>query len=528
MLTSVGSEQSIGRLHQDILWKIFTENTNEDEPLTTARRSSQVCRQWRTIVLQSASIWGRSIDLDDLHQKTDDWRQEVISRTGQSLLWIFGSLSPDTLHFFVPFIAQNWKRVRMLGIDDFDINPEEDRQRIWAFLEQPAPNLQMMDIALSPSGDDNAGILPACLFNDHAPALEEFIVSAATYKFAANASWLPNLRKFTLCEAFSTMEIFKILQRMPLLESLHITSSYSLQETGILNLPPINLPKLNSLTLRGHFVNFLSILESVMPSSDCGLGILGDPSVWTPVEDNGENERLQNGVMKHIIPFLTLYPPTTVHCFISEETLKFQADNAPRGHRSFYFPINLHFIDSPPVKKLISSSCFSSTQELKLGLWGPREGFNNLTLSNNTTMAVPTITCLLQTFSSITTLSTVDMVLDTLLKYPAFDPTNAFILFPALQVLKIADPHRPRSANEMAAHHRFLKYRYDVAFPISVLEIRVSEDWEAFDIDYLEEHHGLLIKWTNIPDVDGVGEYRCGDGRPEQLRFTTVKLESMK
>jgi hypothetical protein len=95
-MVALNREPSISKLGRDLLWKVFLINSDtnsrlsvestiqfneatgkrlsRDEiffiysPLTIARRSSQVCRLWRDIILSSPSLWGRIIDFDYLKQ----------------------------------------------------------------------------------------------------------------------------------------------------------------------------------------------------------------------------------------------------------------------------------------------------------------------------------------------------------------------------------------------------------------------------------------------------------------------------
>ncbi|PPQ75680.1 hypothetical protein CVT26_001858 [Gymnopilus dilepis] len=97
------SAPQVHKLPHDILLSIFFANANEADiipsdpeeeewrdpdapqhPLTTTRRSSQVCRAWRELILDSATLWGRLLDLDALHgqRANQQWREQVLRRAG--------------------------------------------------------------------------------------------------------------------------------------------------------------------------------------------------------------------------------------------------------------------------------------------------------------------------------------------------------------------------------------------------------------------------------------------------------------
>ncbi|KDR70523.1 hypothetical protein GALMADRAFT_144794 [Galerina marginata CBS 339.88] len=75
----------------DILSLIFDINAEVPsikDALTFTRIYSQVCRAWRGAALDSTFIWGKLIDLDVLDKGADEWRSEVVKRSGDSPLWI--------------------------------------------------------------------------------------------------------------------------------------------------------------------------------------------------------------------------------------------------------------------------------------------------------------------------------------------------------------------------------------------------------------------------------------------------------
>ncbi|KAF8894231.1 hypothetical protein CPB84DRAFT_1305892 [Gymnopilus junonius] len=154
----------IAKLAQNVLWHIFSMNTHHNleecvsplydlspfyrpSSLTITRLTSQVCKRWRELLLSSTSIWASSFDLDCLDQRTDEWREEVLKRTGKASLSILGALQygrPST-EFFLSILNKHWARVRNLclvvhmGVFD-DIR--------WSYLKNPAPNLEIFHVNL--------------------------------------------------------------------------------------------------------------------------------------------------------------------------------------------------------------------------------------------------------------------------------------------------------------------------------------------------------------------------------------------
>jgi hypothetical protein len=123
----------IAKLHRDLLWQIFATNATLDlpkigqefgtyssspSPLTTARHTSQVCVSWRQLIIDSPSLWGNIIDLEALQQ--DAWRNEVLLRTGNSDLSIFGDLGGEDFQhvkkFLEMLLKNHWTRIKWVHI----------------------------------------------------------------------------------------------------------------------------------------------------------------------------------------------------------------------------------------------------------------------------------------------------------------------------------------------------------------------------------------------------------------------------
>ncbi len=60
-MSAVPITSPIQRLDLDVLWHIFNINANifdDDEALETTLDTSYVCHEWRSLLLNSTSIWG--------------------------------------------------------------------------------------------------------------------------------------------------------------------------------------------------------------------------------------------------------------------------------------------------------------------------------------------------------------------------------------------------------------------------------------------------------------------------------------
>lgn len=121
-------------INDDVLLSILTMNANmfsDKQALNTTRIASQVCRQWRGLLLDTPSLWAKLIDMNGIRCAPSlEWGIELIRRSGTSPLWINANSDiiwkylkdEATLRFhsfmwYVDnFISGNWYRVQKLVV----------------------------------------------------------------------------------------------------------------------------------------------------------------------------------------------------------------------------------------------------------------------------------------------------------------------------------------------------------------------------------------------------------------------------
>ncbi|KAF9558652.1 hypothetical protein CPC08DRAFT_709483 [Agrocybe pediades] len=514
----------ISILHEDILWRIFMENVEFPDdlapwgsdvirPIVTARRCSQVCQRWRYTLLSSSSIWAKMIDLESLGQARIEWKEEVVSRAGEALIWIYGLIEWRNTSFSLPLLRTKWPRIQALSIWEYagEIHMEE-RQKIWDCLKGPVPHLRRIHIELS----DSRTAVPYPLFGDHAPLLRELHIISQAYKFPCPASWTRNLFAVTFSKAYMIKEVLDALKYMPQLVQLEIVME---DETfNRADASRIHLPHLKILQLDGNWHSNAVLLKSITPSQDCCLSRI--PSYYgLDVESFQEYE---TAAMKYIVPYFSLHRPSVLNLLFRATNFVVFEDGAPTDARCFYFPISAdraaHFpYSSVILMTLIKDGSFSDLKELKLGLWYDFTWLGSPGPAIGTLLGLSSINI----FSSITTLTTLDSVLEHLLREEFY----SYAFLPNLTILRVI----PAYLNEVQApnsdgpaYHRFVRNRNVLGPPITVLEIHLET---LHDVDYLEEHSGLFVRCFYFGR--DLGEYRCGDGRPEKLRFGTMKKEGL-
>ncbi|KAF4612968.1 hypothetical protein D9613_010893 [Agrocybe pediades] len=503
-------------LYEDLLWRIFMENvefpegfnfTKDVSPLITARRCSQVCKQWRRIFLSSPSIWGKMIDLNSLGQKTDEWRQAVLARTGEALLWVYGCMNQINAPFLLCLLQQNWCRVQAISIWKSHYIPLLMHcQGVWDCLKRPANNLERIDFTIPDSGIN----LPITLFGDHAPVLKVLHFYADTYKFKTTASWIRNLSSVTFHRAFSTEEVLRALKYMPQLVRLTVLDprreEYHVEKIAI------NLPHLEMMDVRGELAYITAILESITPSLDCCFSAM--PSYNHSGFDNAvERERYECAITKHIQSYFSHHRPTVLHIRLLDTDGIIFEDGGPADGRRFCIPIPVCPVESSSIlKTLVEIGGLSDVKELKVGLWdhfGQHESFERHIATRLSALGI---------FSSVTTLATSDRFLEHILEDDFF--VSQFLS--NLMVLKIysrpVTEQRQTLTLDPAGYHLFVRNRRTRGRPISVLEIHFRS---LYDVFYLEEHTGLIVRAFHLSQL--LEEYRCGDRQAERLCFGAME-----
>ena len=332
-------------LHRDILWNIFMLNadmdapTNPDlpynsargtrqfvfSPLTVLQCSSQVCRSWRTIILQAPSLWSRVIDMDVLRISPQKWREEVMERTGEAPLHVKGCVyeSGDE-SLFVWIISKFGARIRNL-----DVVGEPDSSNLASaisFLQYPAPCLESFKLQIDgvmPLGNSNFS-----LFSDNAPSLRSYFHTGILFNIGTH--WLSNLCNLYICSHIGLCRLLEILSRTPRLQFLKV-------ERGVLDNPRSEAPlrhatltHLKEIEIYDHLLMSVLLLDSIAPAAGCRL------CLRTPDHSNN-----QHAIMK--VEVLTI-----MEAVFSRYTQYYFTSNAPRqlsleiGHEAFIFSARLH------------------------------------------------------------------------------------------------------------------------------------------------------------------------------------------
>ncbi|KDR72227.1 hypothetical protein GALMADRAFT_766289 [Galerina marginata CBS 339.88] len=477
------------KLHDDILWRICDElncdNTVLVPRMTVLRYTSQVCTSWRRFVLSASSLWGGILDIDSLSQKTHDWREEVMSRTGQSPLCVQGYVEGGGVQeeFVIMILMSHRARIRQWNLG-FGANLSNRTEEMigWAF-QKPAPRLEYfeIDFAKHPSRFLSKKL---CLFADNAPSLRHL----SAFHFPIRPQTLLSSKamctlRFSGTNLFTAPELLRVLSCMPLLRTLEIIS-----DEDELDLPPT---------------------QEVQNMQVVALPQLLDLKI-----DAGDAARKYLTILDHLV----MEPRFNFH-FRTNRVFPYPSDIAT-GQRVLqnYFPLSIDD-EEPEELKLLMDNClilisarslflFSFTMEFLEDIADPSiflqsissvsfAGVTSFELHFISNVVAPAITNLLPIISTLTSVETLDISDHTLPFILSLQPTLAdgTVLLPCLQrlVLEGFDAEQ-----DLANVIQFLSQRVALGLPMEELDFGWSTcEIDDQDLERLGQFTGLKVIWCD-------------------------------
>ncbi|KJA24795.1 hypothetical protein HYPSUDRAFT_465806 [Hypholoma sublateritium FD-334 SS-4] len=270
-------------LNTDILLSIFTMNADifsDRHAIHTTRITSQVCRQWRDLMLDTPSLWARLLDMEALYYiSAHEWWNELIRRSRDAPLWIraYSALhanrtdrSKHLRQLFIDIIHGNWHRIQKLYIDDhysgFGLS--------LAMLCFPAPQLEDSDgflpkkTAHAENHDQKREITP--IFAGHAPMLRTSRFRGHTIA-DQHAPWLRNLCSIELDCEYGLRDALAVLSAASRLQDL---KAYGIVEGYVSRpLPTVSLPHLKYFQYHGFPQPCATLLDHTIIPLGCSLTI---------------------------------------------------------------------------------------------------------------------------------------------------------------------------------------------------------------------------------------------------------------
>ncbi len=251
------SSTAIHALNEDVLLHIFEFNGNMfviRGALGTTLATSQVCRQWRYLMLETPSLWAKLIDIGEFSGlRKFKLQKEVLQRSGDAPLWIKaddtedkddwsddGIPSDDYIRrFFKDVVPNIWHRIEKLVLPRY-----YEYQVTHLMLSFPAPLLVHIEAAAGYTPDRQINATTTPLFANHAPMLRKMYLSS---KFVSpRAPWISQLCSLSLDDTYSFSDALSILSATVNLQELNFFGIRPRSKNT--SLPIVSLPRLGLLT----------------------------------------------------------------------------------------------------------------------------------------------------------------------------------------------------------------------------------------------------------------------------------------
>lgn len=510
------SSTPIHSLNNDILLSIFTMNADmfaDQYALRTTRFTSQVCLNWRSLMLDTPTLWARLIDMGCIsHRGSDKWRDKLMRRSGAAPLWIRANRpdpSVDNAKILSHIIDKNWHRIQHMVIQNQDSGATYSVRLALTF---PAPQLQTFYVtvrhAMRAEGNKEAQAAP--LFGGHAPMLRRFQLFG--YVVDHRAPWLRHLHFISLDDAYNIRDALVVLSATHRLQELMIKEISHSNTPSCL--PMVSLPHLKSLKYEGHPQLCTTFLDHVEIPLYCSLSI----SVADIYEDQ-DSSVTQQQILSAVGTFnryARRFPQSnifqTIHLNYEAPfsiTLKGETSSPVECLYSIYIVMFDHHASNGPAMffNKLALLDFSSTTKLYFSTEGPLGHFFAAFFS-----CLPSLDTIYVDAKSLHYLMALQKYIQTT------DETT--IIFPHLKVVEFAISTflnaGYQAEDQVETAVKYVLSRARSGFPISVLDMTKNSPLaDPPNLDALAEVKGLTVLYKRSY-VTGIFELTCGSGDPEK------------
>ncbi|KJA26698.1 hypothetical protein HYPSUDRAFT_282607 [Hypholoma sublateritium FD-334 SS-4] len=492
-------------LQYDLLHYIVDMNADmfsDGTALETTRRTAQVCRTWREMMLNTPALWANLIDLDKLRLASNEWRVEVLRRSGDALLSLKAEFAiaaaPSPIsQFFFNILDSRWDRIQRLYVRSVVCSSELSD---WAPLFRPAPHLKscVLHFGTPKVIRHLEGQAPGPLLASNAPMLRE--LNAWHFKFDIHAPWMYNLRALHIGSPFTLCEILTALGKAPNLRYLYVNDISDLSSQSPLHV--VSLPSLCRLTLSVRIRACICVLDYLDLSSSCALEY-SPPKIRRAQEIEKDTFCLSiNAISKFAARHFQKCSPQYVSLCHDHNSILFRAGRYPNDitftfHLSSAPHINLPTYATSTLLHALTLREFAHATKLQLRIHDlfPSEAFAPFLVYFDAVEKVEinerAITHLIEASSA--------------LGLP--EDKERRTLFPVLKALKITELSSLYVRCNTGVMMRFVRTRRDAGLPLAVLDLAQYEPNGAPENIASIERDGLTVQWTRQEDGDNLEEW---------------------
>ncbi len=215
ILMSAGPVTSpIQCLDLDVLWHIFNINADiidDDTALETTLATSYVCHDWRSLLLNSTSIWAHVINLNHWMWNTVEGSRELIRRSGTALPWIKTNIPPRysrTKRQIPDILDTHWDQIQKLDVTSYNLNDLKNHPP----LRRPALHLELLRVRfVGHRGRPEIESASPSLFSGSAPLLRDLRWEGYGLNITG-ISWLRQVRCMELSSTLTVSAILRVLE----------------------------------------------------------------------------------------------------------------------------------------------------------------------------------------------------------------------------------------------------------------------------------------------------------------------------
>ena len=481
----------------DINRRFSMNKVHETSPISITRRSSQVCKEWRQLILGSSLLWGKLLDLNDLNPGNDRWRKEVLRRTKNAMLHVRVDLDPAqpvATSLLFDILDKKWSTIRNLEVSTSHSGHYDDER--WLAIHRPTDNLRTIFLDFQTHVPEPLRSTTNVLFSGRAPLLKFATIRRMTFQLPAQ--WFSQLYAFRIAGQYRASQLMESMSSMSFLEYVEL---FDLRSDDAEFWPTISFPQLKHLVIDGQFAACLKVLSHTTVPPGCGLQILrADRQEYITDADLLAASQV---LARYCETYFKVHIPTSIRLSIYRAVFDFC--NIPAGP------------NIPSFNLRIEKSNGFSSMDL------PFEPFLNCPFYKVTDLhfdadanvtflsSVPKFPNFISLFSTLDRLTTQPAGLKILVETPTH---NDGILLPSLKTIRVLH----LTGESLSQITGFLNWRHAVGASIQVLIIILdSRPLLRLNLSTLEQYSGLKVVCRR--GGQELLEYICGSGTPEKIDF---------
>jgi len=531
---------SASMLHHDILWKIFSMNAdmNNDQSyrvylsdplddwttraLVTTWNCTHVCRQWRELIIGASSLWGNLLDLDTLSFIKSDYREEILTRTGESPLSVKGKVfgqNRGDRELLILIIKSHWRRIRIfrVAVSALDVFPIST----WDPFYLPSPALELFrfrtadDLYLKHSSETRD---PQQIFGNDAPRLYSFTSWKLSSFLTTDLDWFAQIRHLDVSYLRSTSisRWIQILGKMPLLQTFSLLYSvYPVPDPSWPDtLPvPVSLPHLEQISVSDHPTSCALLLDHIIPKIGSVLSMYTPHGSTDTALDAAALPIISRVITRYTQNWLQTRTPKNLSLNILHQSVQLSERRHISGPVPPHFEIDLQCVRIHDFTLLLSLlraylPCdFSSVTELDMFI----DLFHFQSLNDNVFdlfQSLPAVEKL--TFTQGDTFQHFWKFVEKKNVEDREGSSPPTLLFSSLQTINIAERHGSSILLTLDSILAFVKFRKSIKAPILVVDLT---EWMAVkeeELRYFEVIQGLKIVYRDERLGDAVRDKICG------------------